>query len=99
MDDVVVTNREIYEKCQEILSAVKELNGREIELLNSIASTVTDVNSKLDSTLSELEKVYNGLKTISDNQVVIDDKLKSIIDSLNEVRRLVSNLQVLLPGE
>ena len=72
-----VTLSQIYELEQEILSSVKRYNEEQIALLRE--------------SLTKLDDVYEGIKTLSDNQVVIDDHI-------SEVRSTVRELRGLLPG-
>ena len=57
----VVTLEQIYELQQQTLSAVRQYNAEQIKLLRQI--------------LAKLDEIHEGIKTLSDNQVVIYDKL------------------------
>ena len=74
---VRVTNEDIYNLCNQILSEVKTLNQTQIDMLRRIES--------------RLEAIYEGIKTLSDNQVVIDEHVL-------QVKRMVEELMGLLPG-
>ncbi|MEM0485389.1 MAG: hypothetical protein QXD29_00805 [Thermoplasmata archaeon] len=69
----VVTNKDIYNLCQMILDEIKSRSEKEIQLLNAIKSL--------------LEEIYEGIKTLSDNDVVIDEKIRELRDTIDELSR------------
>ena len=79
-----ITNDDIYNLCQEILTNVRDYNERQITMLNDIKRM--------------LEEIYEGIKTLSDNQVVIDEKIEDIRSKLENVRKVVYELRAVLPG-
>lgn len=82
--NTTITNRDIYELCQQILTAVKDYNERQIQLLNDI--------------VNRLEEIYEGIKTLSDNQVVIDEKIEDVRLRLDGIGKVVNELRAVLPG-
>ena len=81
---VTVTHEDIYNLCNQILSEVKTLNQRQIDMLRRIET--------------KLENIYEGIKTLSDNQVVIDEHIQEVKGLIEDVRDKVNQLLGLLPG-
>jgi len=79
-----VTNEDIYNLCLDIQSSVRDYAER-------IIANQREIVSKLDLILRKLDEIYEGIKTLSDNDVVIDEKIEAI-------RRIVSELRAVLPG-
>jgi len=99
---VFVTNEDIYNLCQEILSAVRRYNEQEIanqrelsQKLDNITSAIREIYTRLNAKLDEM---YEGIKTLSDNQVVIDEKIEELKGKLDGVRGIVEELRAVLPG-
>ena len=93
-----VTNEQIYEICQEILSAVRNYNEQEISMLRDVIERLERVIARLEDALDRLDRNWDGIVTLSDNQAVIDEKIESIISTLSEVIRIVRELRAVLPG-
>ena len=97
-----VTNEDIYNLCQDILTAVRNYNEQEIanqremkQKLDNIASALRDIYTRLNAKLDEM---YEGIKTLSDNQVVIDEKIEDLKTRLDGIRSVVEELRAVLPG-
>ena len=79
-----VTNEDIYNLFLDIQASLRDYAERVIANQREIAS-------KLDLILRKLDEIYEGIKTLSDNDVVIDEKIEV-------VRRIVNELRAVLPG-
>ena len=79
-----VTNEDIYNLCLDIQTSLRDYAER-------IIANQREIASRLDSILNKLDEIYEGIKTLSDNDVVLDEKIEVI-------RRVVNELRVVLPG-
>ena len=102
-----VTNEEIYVLCQQILDVVKDYNEKQITQLNDAIYKLETISNDLSrlsliakevvSRLYKLEKVlesmFEGIKILSDNQVVLDEKLERILTSLEKVEIALKGIE------
>ena len=79
-----VTNEDIYNLCLDIQTSLRDYAER-------IIANQQEIASKLNSILNKLDEIYEGIKTLSDNDVVLDEKIEVI-------RRVVNELRAVLPG-
>lgn len=102
-----ITNEEIYALCQQILDVVKDYNEKQITQLNDaiykletisndlsrLSLIVKEVVSRLYKLEKVLESMFEGIKILSDNQVVLDEKLERILTSLEKVEIALKRIE------
>jgi len=75
----MITNEHIYNLCQEILTSVRSYSER-------IIANQREIINKLNTILSTLEEIFEGIKTLSDNDVVLDEKIEAIKKAVDELK-------------
>lgn len=75
----MITNEHIYNLCQEILTSVRSYSER-------IIANQREIINKLNTILSTLEEIFEGIKTLSDNDVVLDEKIETIKKAVDELK-------------
>ncbi|RLI70649.1 hypothetical protein DRO97_10635 [Archaeoglobales archaeon] len=69
--------------------SLEVLYQQHIEIINLLNQHYKEIINRFNELAKKLEEIHEGIKTLSDNQVVLDEKLEGIKDVVKELRAVL----------